>query len=125
MLAQLASTVNGSLDLAHAGIVALQTLEAVLEILTAALLLAAPAGLVMERSRPRGERRTSGPTLLGNDWRATPMKTEAGRPSATLGPGEPVLRLPPGARCRRGRRRPPGRASAVGCAGSAPRTRGT
>lgn len=70
MLAQLASTVNGSLDLAHAGIVALQTLEEVMEILTAALLLAAPAGLVMERSRPRraGDERPhpSGERLAGN-----------------------------------------------------------
>ncbi len=47
VLAQLFSVVNGQFDLPYAGIVAVQTLEEVMEILTATLLLAAPAGLAL------------------------------------------------------------------------------
>jgi len=47
VLAQLSSVVNGQLDLPYAGIILMQTLEEGFEMLTATLLLAAPAGLAL------------------------------------------------------------------------------
>jgi hypothetical protein len=56
VLAQLFSIANGQLDLPYAGIIAMQTLEEAMEMLTATLLLAAPAGLALGLPWRAGER---------------------------------------------------------------------
>ena len=53
-LAQLASTANGSSELAYAAVVALQALEETLEMLTGALLLAVPVGMVLDPTGSEG-----------------------------------------------------------------------
>lgn len=55
VLAQIASTVNGQLDLPYVGIIVFQTLEESLELLTATLLVAAPVGLALHLPGPERE----------------------------------------------------------------------